>query len=561
MRGTTNSQRGTGGGGEKLVISLKTNQTSHEDLIGAKFSVVINGNATEYTWQGASMTIDVPENTIYTVEFSDVDGYATPEPITYASVAGNIRFATAVYSTEQVTVNVSADEGSISGYKVSIVNVELLGSNKEYERVEYIESDATQYIDTGFKPNQNTKVVMDTQFVGVNESITFQAFFGANDGGQFSAGYHDLNGDYYVYCNDKAKAYETEMIMDRMTVSMDGSVAHIGDSITLTYSPGEFQSTDNLYLFARNMSGTASYQSKIRVYGCQIYDNGVLIRDYIPAVDNNGVAGLYDSVNDSFVYSSIGSAFATGVIMGETIATQKTSSATYQFPYGAKYIIKAGNVSGFYTPSEQKFDSLQSSRTVKVVYKVIKLGVFIQGVSGRLYTESEWNSMEIANGIAIVTEGCKFVVAKENATSSTVYWGGYGTDIPTLTNYGDVTSATADLDGAGNTEKIIAAIGNTADAYRTGSAAGDVSAYTFPNGKTGYLGAAGEWTIARQNKDALNSALALVGGSTMTASRYSTSTESSSGKAFSQYFDSNTGLHRSDKNTKRYIRAFQPLEN
>lgn len=222
----------------------------------------------------------------------------------------------AVTPMENVTVNVSAEKGEVSGYKVSIVNVEFLGS-KKYERVEYIESDATQYIDTGFKPNQNTKVVMDTQFVGVNESVTFQAFFGANDGGQFSAGYHDLNGDYYVYCNSKAKAYETEMIMDRMTVSMDGSVAHIGDSITLTYSPGEFRSTDNLYLFARNMSGTASYQSKIRVYGCQIYDNGVLIRDYIPAVDNNGVAGLYDSVNDSFVYSRIGSAFATGVIIGE----------------------------------------------------------------------------------------------------------------------------------------------------------------------------------------------------------------------------------------------------
>ena len=36
-----------------------------------------------------------------------------------------------------------------------------------YKRLEYIKSSGTQYIDTGFKPNQNTRVVMDVTPVDV----------------------------------------------------------------------------------------------------------------------------------------------------------------------------------------------------------------------------------------------------------------------------------------------------------------------------------------------------------------------------------------------------------
>ena len=45
-----------------------------------------------------------------------------------------------------------------------------------YKRLEYIQSTGTQYIDTGFKPNNNTRVVMDLLYTG-NESISNE--FGA----------------------------------------------------------------------------------------------------------------------------------------------------------------------------------------------------------------------------------------------------------------------------------------------------------------------------------------------------------------------------------------------
>lgn len=334
MKGTTNSQRGTGGGGEKLVISLKTNQASHEDLIGAKFSVVINGNATEYTWQGASMTIDVTPMLNYTVEFGDVEGYAKPEPITHTAVDGNDRFVTGTYNTELVTVNVSAEEGEVSGYEIQIIS--------------------------------------------------------------------------------------------------DGNV-------------------------------------------------------------------LY---------------------------TQTTSSASYKIPYNTSYTIKASGISGYTTPSEQSFTASQPARNVDVVYKVIPFGVYIYDIDGNLTLPELWNTANNnkAVGVAIIADNCRFVVAKEDVSSSYVYWGGYGTDISTLTSYTSESNAATDFDGVNNTAKIITAIGNTSDGHRTGTAAGDCAAYTFPNGKTGYLGAAGEWQVARQNKEDLNSALTLIGGTTMKETAYWTST-------------------------------------
>ena len=179
-------------------------------------------------------------------------------------------------------------------------------------------------------------------------------------------------------------------------------------------------------------------------------------------------------------------------------------------------------------------------------------GVFIYDINGKYTLPSEWDTSRNneAVGVAILTDDCSFVVAKSDI--GTNKWGGYGTDISTLTNYTDEESAATDFDGVNNTSKIITALGSS-------NAAGDCSAYTFTNGKTGYLGAAGEWQVARQNKENLNSALTLIGGTAMTESVYWTSTESSSFSAWQQWFDSDSGLYISNKGVNNYVRAFLAL--
>lgn len=238
---------------------------------------------------------------------------------------------------------------------------------------------------------------------------------------------------------------------------------------------------------------------------------------------------------------------------GTVLGTTGESSYSISIPYDTEYIVSASSVDGYITPASQTFTASQPARNVDVVYKVILFGVFIYDIDGNLTLPELWNTANNSKavGVAIVADNCRFVVAKEDAKSSYVHWVGYDTDISTLTNYTDAALAATDFDGVNNTSKIIAAIGSS-------NAAGDCSAYTFPNGKTGYLGAAGEWQVARQNKEDLNSALTLIGGTTMKESYYWTSTEYSSSSAWIQFFGSSSNLSSHLKDDFSFVRAFTP---
>ena len=558
MRGTTNSQRGTGGGGEKLVISLKTNQASHEDLIGAKFSVVINGNATEYTWQGASMTIRVSPMLSYAVEFGEVEGYAKPESVTHTAVAGNDRFVTGTYNTELVTVNVSTNEGEVSGYEVTIAKVNKYGDNNEYTQVEYIESTGIQYIDTGFKPNSNTRVVLSAYNLSDSSGWTF----GTWESSKLNQFAFSCNGTYSFRYGTTNKSLSNVPIGE-FYVDYNKNNYTIND-VSGSFTAQTFESVHSMYLFAINANGSVSSGKYTgRIYSCKIYDNDILVRDYIPVIDSNGVAGLWDKVNNIF-YSSISSAaFIAGDKIGEVIAIQTTPHASYKISYGVSYIVKASKVSEYNTPNKQLFIASKSSRIINIVYDELPFGVNVYDINGRIITSDLWDTENNINalGVAIITDKCRFVVAKEDIGSSGVYWGAYNTNITSLTNYNDAASAATDLDGVGNTSKIIATIGNTNDGARTGSVAGDCSAYTFLNGKNGYLGAAGEWAIVWQNKEAVNGILALIGGNSLATSTW-TSTECNSQYAWVMHSNAvdYQGLYTNAKNIGSKSRAFLAID-
>lgn len=52
--------------------------------------------------------------------------------------------------------------------------------------------------------------------------------------------------------------------------------------------------------------------ANIKLKGCRIYKSNQLVRDFIPALNSNGVAGLLDTVNSKFYASPNGAAFNYG---------------------------------------------------------------------------------------------------------------------------------------------------------------------------------------------------------------------------------------------------------
>ena len=191
-------------------------------------------------------------------------------------------------------------------------------------------------------------------------------------------------------------------------------------------------------------------------------------------------------------------------------------------------------------------------------------GVYIQHVNGSLHTEAEWTAggyaNSDANGVAILSETVPaFVIAKEDASSSILPWGGYQKTVPDIVTYTSSATAVLDYDGAGNTPKIIEYLAGTNDGYSDGAPAAEAcAAFTFPNGKTGYLPAFGEWQSAYNNKTAVVSAMTLIGGMAIKSDYYWSSTQASSSNSWYLLWGYG-GLGGNRKNFAYCVRAFAAL--
>lgn len=481
--------------GEYINVRLLTNQSSHSDLNGIAFTVEYEGQSKDYVWDGSEVTLFIPADTEYTIKFNEADGYKTPESVTYTAVAENARDIEALYQCELLTVNVSADEGEVSGFEVEIVKGDF-SLPEGYTPVEYIESTGAQYIDTGFKMNQDTRVVMKVKATSI--SANAWAFEGRTSSSSASKGvffYYSSNKLWNVDYNGSSgrKSISGVAATDMLDIDYNKNVCTI-NGVSVTHTAATFQSSYNLTLLAANTAGTVAGYLSAMLYSCQIYDNGTLVRDFVPAKNADGAAGLYDKANDVFYPSASSTAFVAGGGLTETIAIQTSASAIHKIPFGMSYTVSASAVEGYTAPAKQSFTATESVRNLELIYEEVKLGIYIQGVSGKLYTEDEWDSQETANGVAVLTENCRFVMALDTVRG---IWGFYGS-LPSVTTVTSSTEAAKDYDGEIQTTELLGSY--------NGSVADSCVDYTFPNGQKGYLGAAGEWKTALDNKTAVESA-------------------------------------------------------
>lgn len=209
--------------------------------------------------------------------------------------------------------------GYVTGYHPIIVHPtkppEPVGPLPEgYTQLEYIESSGGQYIDTGFKPNQDTRVVMDFQLVSAYSSI--RALFGVRDESSGTAE------QQFVFWNNGTTSFRTDFFgtqetinglddENRYTVDKNKNITSIGGK-TVSNPPANGQDQYNLVLFAINTIGDVSFGSAFKLYSCQIYDNGNLIRNYIPCKNQSNEIGLYDPTDGVFYGNSGGGAFTPG---------------------------------------------------------------------------------------------------------------------------------------------------------------------------------------------------------------------------------------------------------
>lgn len=136
---------------------------------------------------------------------------------------------------------------------------------------------------------------------------------------------------------------------------------------------------------------------------------------------------------------------------------------------------------------------------------IIPLGVYIQDVDGELWTSDAWDGSATPNGIAVVTENCRFVMALSYATNLPIN-SEYLSEGMTLPIYSSKDEAVKDYSGLNNTEVMLSAYGND-----TSEAAGYCANYTFPNGQKGYLGSVGEWQALLGKESSVEACASKVG--------------------------------------------------
>ena len=180
-----------------------------------------------------------------------------------------------------------------------------------YTQLEYIQSSGTQYVDTGFKPNNNTRVLIDVQYTAAPS--TNAVLFGARTSAtskNYALMYTSggmLRSDYNAEYTQEWEGPETS----RVVIDKNKEATTIYGT-SQSYTNATFQCDYNLYLLCLNNAGESRWFSSAKIYSCQIYDNDTLIRDYYPCVDGAGTACLYDAVTMDYCYNAGSGSFAKG---------------------------------------------------------------------------------------------------------------------------------------------------------------------------------------------------------------------------------------------------------
>ena len=86
---------------ENLYVTLTCPVS--QDIIGAIVSVTVNGNTESKEWNGTTLLFIVPMFEQYTVSFSTVGGYYTPDTVSYISKKNSTRRITVSYDSAQYT--------------------------------------------------------------------------------------------------------------------------------------------------------------------------------------------------------------------------------------------------------------------------------------------------------------------------------------------------------------------------------------------------------------------------------------------------------------------------
>ncbi len=175
-----------------------------------------------------------------------------------------------------------------------------------YTELVYIQCSGTQYIDTGFKPNQNSRITLRLAHTSTVSSYLFSA---SETNPLFGLCY--VSG-YYAEYGSMQKQFSADLSTTTM-IDVSNSAFVVGNQSFAT-AVADFTAPNNLLLCCGNNGGSPNLHASLKLYSCQIYDNGTLIRDFVPCINTAGAVGLYDLVGRKFYGNAGTGTFTAGEV-------------------------------------------------------------------------------------------------------------------------------------------------------------------------------------------------------------------------------------------------------
>lgn len=334
-----------------------------------------------------------------------------------------------------------------------------------YKLVQYLESDGNQYIDTGYVPNANTKWIANYAYTS---APTATAQFGLYENSTASGGIvrccFSVNTSFSAYVvwgsgTTSGTSYTTTL-NQRLTGIFDNKNenASVQSSVNTAWNTSAGTPTESLYLFVRhNPNASVGYDANfvsVRIYSSQIYDNGVLVRDFVPVQrSTDNALGMLDHVNNVF-YPNLGTGtFATAQYQSTMYACEYIESDGHQYidtgfvPSNSSDVIITGRYMS--TPTAQCYLLANCDTT--------------SGTTNRYYLGSWFTTPRLLNMYGSSTAA---VPADTNFDTTKIYT----CELNPLHGFGSINNITTTFTPSGGSYTLSVAVNaqkNGADSYST----------------------------------------------------------------------------------------------
>lgn len=275
--------------------------------------------------RNSNSATSIAENEAYSAQITANRGY---ELETVTVTMGGVDVTATVYADG--AVNISAVTGSvvITATAVATGDAPADGLPTGYTKLNYIESNGTQYIDTGAELAFASNDEFYIRFAITDVSKVQVAFGYGNDA---------TNNQLAIYSNKLhiTQASTGSNNPPNISASNNSEYEYLvsGDQISVggsMFTKNQIDQIGDMWLFAKNNNtGTPNAPAYMRLYEMYYKTAGELIMHLIPVLDASGVSGMYDLVSGQTLYNSGTGTFAYGERTACTGITLDQSTLTF----------------------------------------------------------------------------------------------------------------------------------------------------------------------------------------------------------------------------------------